>query len=566
MGSRPSPPRLAAAAAGLLLAALAVAPALAAPPKIRFAFLLYPDDVKVAADRDLTLCLVNLGETNSLLLADGDRLSLSIPVGPAGSDLADALGVQGLGCTAPADWSCTVDLSDPEAARVDLEPAPEVLVEAEGTSCFTITGLTVNGAEGLAFTEMEQDIHPQRALMPDDPLLPIFKSLAGTIRHDDLADVLPDQHHVQTWEVSGDDTYSLFPGSVGIGTSSPQRKLHVAGSGLFGGELFLGGTRTSLVGFDGAGNHWLRTDGDEGRLWLAFHQSGGAPSELRIPPGSAFDLQTGDLAVGHDLTVGAGPGGRLVVEGSGVVNDLVKLLRTDNHNALRLSTPHGAAGDPTVPTAVRFGVSSDDASYTTAMALVTKTGGCCDQGNVGIGTLKPQARLQVDGGTDVEPGSGGYLVVGDPAGTNLALDDNELMARDGGATATLFLQVDGGAVAIGTTSVPSGYVMAVDGSIRTKEVVVETGWSDDVFAAGYELRPLAGVVDFIAEHGHLPDVPTAADVEAHGVGVGEMSSTLLRKVEELTLYVADLDRRLGELQAENRELRRSLGTAEGAER
>jgi hypothetical protein len=81
-------------------------------------------------------------------------------------------------------------------------------------------------------------------------------------------------------------------------------------------------------------------------------------------------------------------------------------------------------------------------------------------GNVGVGIYDPEARLHVTGGTDAEPASGGFLVLGDVTGGNLALDSNEIMARNNGATATLFLNNDGGDVKVGGT-LDVGYQMVV---------------------------------------------------------------------------------------------------------
>jgi len=72
-------------------------------------------------------------------------------------------------------------------------------------------------------------------------------------------------------------------------------------------------------------------------------------------------------------------------------------------------------------------------------------------GNVGIGTNAANARLHVVGGTDVSPASGGQLVVGSTSSLNLAIDNNEIMARNNGGTATLFLNAQGGTVAVGDT-------------------------------------------------------------------------------------------------------------------
>ncbi len=99
---------------------------------------------------------------------------------------------------------------------------------------------------------------------------------------------------------------------------------------------------------------------------------------------------------------------------------------------------------------------------------------------------------------------------------------------------------------IGTTVV-DGYRLSVNGTVRAKEIVVEAGWADYVFEDDYRLRPLEEVASFIAQNGHLPDVPSAAEVEEKGVALGEMESTLLRKVEELTLYVLELHREIESL-------------------
>lgn len=78
--------------------------------------------------------------------------------------------------------------------------------------------------------------------------------------------------------------------------------------------------------------------------------------------------------------------------------------------------------------------------------------------------------------------------------------------------------------------------------------MISTGWPDFVFAPGYKLKPLTEVEQFIADNGHLPDVPSAEEVTANGVALGESQAMLLKKIEELTLYVIQLDK-------ENRELR-----------
>lgn len=108
-------------------------------------------------------------------------------------------------------------------------------------------------------------------------------------------------------------------------------------------------------------------------------------------------------------------------------------------------------------------------------------------------------------------------------------------------------------VGIGTQN-PGSFRLAVNGKIRAKEIVVEAGWADYVFEPDYELMPLSEVKAFIDDHGHLPDVPSAGTVAAEGVSLGESQSTLLRKIEELTLHLIAVDERLQALQTENQEL------------
>lgn len=94
------------------------------------------------------------------------------------------------------------------------------------------------------------------------------------------------------------------------------------------------------------------------------------------------------------------------------------------------------------------------------------------------------------------------------------------------------------------TSFPTAYKLYVQGGILTEMVrvaVANSGaWADYVFEKNYKLRPLSEVEQFIKTEKHLPEVPSAIDVEKNGIDVVEMNSTLLKKIEELTLYVIEL--------------------------
>ena len=88
--------------------------------------------------------------------------------------------------------------------------------------------------------------------------------------------------------------------------------------------------------------------------------------------------------------------------------------------------------------------------------------------------------------------------------------------------------------------------------------VFVTGWCDYVFEKGYALRPLNDVNAYIQANGHLPEVPTTAEVGAAGMDVGDMQTLLLKKVEELTLYAIAQQKRSEDLEKEILELKKQL--------
>jgi hypothetical protein len=114
-----------------------------------------------------------------------------------------------------------------------------------------------------------------------------------------------------------------------------------------------------------------------------------------------------------------------------------------------------------------------------------------------------------------------------------------------------------GRVGIGTVNPQSE--LAVNGVITTKEVnVTIDGWSDHVFLPDYPLMSLREVESYIQKNGHLPEVPSASTIVKDGVNVGEMSNLTIRKVEELTLYLIQINKEKEILQKQNAELEERL--------
>jgi hypothetical protein len=105
------------------------------------------------------------------------------------------------------------------------------------------------------------------------------------------------------------------------------------------------------------------------------------------------------------------------------------------------------------------------------------------------------------------------------------------------------LVVVGGLAGTGTLPTPTSPLelkFLVNGTAVVKELFVNTAWADFVFDKDYKLMPLGEVEQKIQQNGHLPGIPSAKEVEASGISVGDMSAKLLMKIEELTLYMIDL--------------------------
>ncbi len=163
------------------------------------------------------------------------------------------------------------------------------------------------------------------------------------------------------------------------------------------------------------------------------------------------------------------------------------------------------------------------------------------------GAFKPIARFQ--SGPDSN-NSGAAIVINHVNDRGLILEagrgiNDQAVAyfglvNSGGTVSRFMSAVQGGHLGIGTDNPDPSHKLSVNGSIRAKEVVVDTGWSDFVFDDDYNLRTLREVEAHIEEHGHLPEVPSAEEVESEGLSVGEAQKIMMQKIEELTLYMIDL--------------------------
>jgi hypothetical protein len=189
-------------------------------------------------------------------------------------------------------------------------------------------------------------------------------------------------------------------------------------------------------------------------------------------------------------------------------------------------------------------------------------------GHIGIGTRVPKSKLHVYGSSErlifeastTQVENSARIEFWELPATAKAEEAQFAMQYDGksdmlrfkgkvGSTLDQDLMVirRNGTVGIGTilSSNPHNYKLAVNGTIGAKEIKVETSsttWADFVFEGNYQLPTLQEVEAHIQEKGHLKDIPSAQEVAENGINLGEMDAKLLQKIEELTLYIIEINK------------------------
>ena len=137
------------------------------------------------------------------------------------------------------------------------------------------------------------------------------------------------------------------------------------------------------------------------------------------------------------------------------------------------------------------------------------------------------------------------LVQGSITATSSALDihrDNPGYIRIRTGSDGMWFKPSGQISVGGGGQSATGYVLSIEGKAIAAEfrVLAPGSWPDYVFSNNYSLKPLAEIKKYIKENNHLPNIPAASEIEKNGIPLGEMSKNLMEKVEELTLYIIDL--------------------------
>lgn len=312
-------------------------------------------------------------------------------------------------------------------------------------------------------------------------------------------------------------------GQVGIGTTNPAYLLHVNG-----GDLFVQSSSGLIrLGYAGANEWQMATTGAGADLRWYTTTDGGST----ITPRHYFS-QNGNMGVGGFSGPGV-PLGRLDVIGAGTTSSTnTFLLRNSVLDTILRVRDDG-----------RMGIGYNGSTYGRTLNL----------GGTGINFY-----------TASEVAFGGAVF---PTDTSLVLWSNS------NANNYLVLQPSWGNTGIGTYTpnakfhlngamlvgnnsqrIATNYEVSIDGDVIAESFVTQnsTSWPDYVFEDNYPLLPISDLEAAIRKNKHLPNVPSATDIEKNGINLGPMTSALLEKVEELTLYIIQLEKRLKAVEEKNK--------------
>jgi hypothetical protein len=359
---------------------------------------------------------------------------------------------------------------------------------------------------------------------------------------------------------------------VAIGTTNPQAKLHVEHSTA---KIILNSTGTNgnsdaAIGFKHQGQH---------KFWMGIDDSHDDIFKIGV---NAVNSST-RFSIDNEGDVGIGPNesfAPLHVHATGNSEDIVAIM--EDGGRIAFGTSLGANYHNWLTEAGDMGIFWSDKEHTNGdfnqnagFVIAPKTPSHAgiridNKGRLGIGVSEPHysSKLHVREGMIAIDTENDAIIpelnwhtwqtrISSPvnsAWVATPTDTTQKHMSIGMTSSGFYFGLGEGTIGGPSDIVGLTYPMYVttDGKLVTREieVTVNDGWWDKVFDKEYDLLPLDDVAKFIDKNHHLPNVPSEEEVLTDGLNLGDMEGVLLRKVEELTLYILDQEARIKALESE----------------
>lgn len=337
------------------------------------------------------------------------------------------------------------------------------------------------------------------------------------------------------WTTSGINIYNSNTGVVGIGTGTTfsSFKFEVVGNG----QILRNTTATAATSLR------LYNNLNSSVRSLQFDYSGSSYSGAVLSGGPSGEAASITTTGAYPLLFGTGNSLRMMINSSGnvgigtnspgtkfEVNGGIVRLTTNTYGFLQIGAYNNtdnfgyvSAAGQSNGTGLKFQTTNGPSSASAADQMIIT-----NAGTVGIGTMSPNATYRLD-------------VSGSINASALFVNGSAITGSQWTTTGTNVSFGLAGNVGIGSSNPDAK--LTVNGTVHAKEVKVDLSvpGPDYVFDKEYNLLSLEDVRNYIATHNHLPEVPSASEMEKNGVNVSEMNMILLKKVEELTLYIMELE-------------------------
>ncbi|WP_379963094.1 hypothetical protein [Epilithonimonas sp. UC225_85] len=359
-------------------------------------------------------------------------------------------------------------------------------------------------------------------------------------------------------------------------TANAQNWSLTGNSGTTPGTNFLGTTDNQSLVFKTNNIEWMKLT-PKGRLIFQNIDNGyGWDNNLFIAGGNDFATGLGNTGLGLGSLVSVTTGGANTAVGANAlkpnttgggntavgVNSMLNNTIGNNNTSVGLNSLNGP-GTLNENTAVGFAAmarynaaSTDAASYNSAFGFSAL--GSMINGNYNTALGRRALRGLLNGNNNIG--------IGENAASNLSNGNNNIII--GYETTTTgtgvnnqlnignWIRGNNGTIGIGTSNLPADgvaadggiYKLFVKDGIKTEKVRVDVasanGWADYVFYDDYKLRDLKSLETYINENKHLPEVPSTEEAIKNGIELKQMNILLLKKIEELTLYLLQQNKQL----------------------